>query len=191
MSDQDTLPTQTRDKFDIHATFDQASGEFEIMAMTPGNGNGWVFSEAVLRESLALWDGAAVFVNHLTWLKDNHNLRDLGGVCHSTEWSTAPAGVKTKLKTQGPSGPLLDALGREMLSDGPKARVGFSGDVGFAATGKDVKKILHVYSLDCVFDPARGGAFLRALNSIHPWDDSRRESPGVNETRGGGHETKQ
>lgn len=35
---------------------------------------------------------------------------------------------------------------------------------------------------------------LKAANqhiAISPWDDSRRESPGVNETRGGGHETKQ
>jgi len=34
----------------------------------------------------------------------------------------------------------------------------------FTANGKKVKEILRVISLDLVYDPARGGAFLRALN---------------------------
>ena len=33
----------------------------EIVAITAGNGNGWQFSAEVLRESLALWDGAEWF----------------------------------------------------------------------------------------------------------------------------------
>jgi hypothetical protein len=46
--------------------------------------------------------------------------------------------------------------------------VGFSADVLFKADGKKVKEILRVISLDLVYDPARGGAFLRALNQQQP-----------------------
>ena len=33
-----------------------ARGSFEILAITAGTGNGWIFSAACLRYSLALWD---------------------------------------------------------------------------------------------------------------------------------------
>lgn len=55
-----------------------AAGEFEIVAITAGEGNGWQFSEDCLRESLALWDGAECFIDH-AWF--GHSLRDLAGCC--------------------------------------------------------------------------------------------------------------
>jgi hypothetical protein len=71
-------------------------------------------------------------------------------------------------------------LGRELLADSaalsrpPSGRphVGFSADLLFTpAPGRTVDRILRVLSLDLVFHPARGGAFLRALNSVVKGDN--------------------
>ncbi len=143
-----------------------AGGEFEILAITTGAGNGWEFGETCLQDSLALWDGAECFVDH-AWY--GHSVRDLAGVCHSPEWDTESKGVKARLKAVGPSAGLLTELGRQMLAEtGKKPRVGFSADVLFTAQGRKVQKLLRVLSVDLVFDPARGGAFKRALNSVYP-----------------------
>ncbi len=139
----------------------QAPG-FEILAITAGSGNGWEFGGGVLRDSLQLWDGRECFVDHDMW---GHSVRDLAGVLHSPEWDESRQGVKLKLKPVGPSGPVLEALGKDMLGDGPKPDVGFSADVLFTANGRKVEKILRVLSVDVVMKPARGGQFLRALNS--------------------------
>ena len=58
-------------------------GEFEILAITAGEGNGWQFSAEVLRQSLALWDGCECFVDHAL---EGHSLRDLAGICHSPQF---------------------------------------------------------------------------------------------------------
>jgi len=144
-------------------------GKFEVMAITAGIGNGWEFTEQCLREGLALFDGPEVFVDH-GWM--GHSVRDLAGVLHSPEWDAASKGVKCQLRTMGPSGPLLEQLGKEMLSEGKAPRVGFSADVVFTSQGRKVDKLLRVLSVDLVFNPARGGAFLRALNSVQGQGDS-------------------
>ena len=140
-----------------------AAGEFEIMAITAGEGNGWQWSEVALRESLALWNGAECFVDHSL---GGHSLRDLGGILHGAAWDAERKGVTARLRAVGPSAGLVNELGRQMLADGAKPRVGFSADVLFSAEGRKVNKILRVLSVDLVFNPARGGAFLRALNSL-------------------------
>ena len=100
-------------------------------------------------------------------MNGHHSVRDLGGVLHSAVWDDALGGARVKLRTQGPSGPLVNALGREMLGEAePKPRVGFSTDVIFQAEGMNVTEILRYMTTDLVYDPARGGAFLRALNSV-------------------------
>lgn len=143
----------------------QAGGNFEIHAITAGVGNRWQFDAGVLAESLALWDGVECFVDHSETVGAPRSVRDLGGVLHSPRWDEAAQGIKLSLKPVGPSAALVRELGREMLNEDPKPRVGFSADVGFTADNKRVSKILRVYSVDLVFNPARGGAFLRALNS--------------------------
>lgn len=143
-------------------------GEFEIHAMPAGAANGWTFGEQPLKESVKLWDGVECFVDHAGFYEDHRSVRDLGGMCHSPEWDEAAKGVKLKLRTVGPSGPLVENIGRELLRDaGARPRVGFSADIGFTAKGREVVTILRVFSVDLVFDPARGGAFLRALNSFN------------------------
>jgi hypothetical protein len=140
-----------------------SNGEFEIMAITAGDGNGWTFGAQTLQDSLTLWDGAECFVDH-AWY--SRSVRDLAGVLHSPKWDAEKQGIQCQLKTIGPSGPLLAELGRQMLADGAHPRVGFSADVVFTALSRQVQKILRVNAVDLVFNPARGGAFLRALNSL-------------------------
>jgi len=137
------------------------AGEFEILAITAGDGNGWQFSADVLRQSLALWDGCECFVDHAL---EGHSLRDLAGVCHSPHYEAGQQGVRLKLRPVGPAGPLLVELGQAMLGADPKPAVGFSADLVFEANGQQVTRILRVLSVDLVLEPARGGQFLRALN---------------------------
>lgn len=143
-------------------------GKFEIIAITAGEGNGWQFSESVLKKSLELWDGIECFVDHGGWF-GQRSVRDLGGVCRDAEWSEGEGGVKLILTSMGPSGPLVDELGRQILEEEePKPKVGFSADLIFTAKGRKVENILRIIDLSLVFNPARGGAFLRAMNSINP-----------------------
>ena len=141
-------------------------GEFEILAITAGTGNGWEFTPAALRASLALWNGASCFIDH-HW--SGKSIKDLAGVCHSPEWDQEAQGIRLKLKATGPASALLTEIGREILSDepAPNPRIGFSADIIFTALQKQVDKIIKVLSVDLVIDPARGGAFVRALNSIN------------------------
>lgn len=141
-------------------------GLFEILAMTTGEGNGWKFDEAVLRKSLDLWDGVECFVDHGGWF-GGRDVKDLGGVCRKPRWSGDANGIKLELKTIGPSGDLVNELGRQILAEEePKPRVGFSADVLFTAKGREVTNILRVLDLSMVFNPARGGAFVRAMNQL-------------------------
>jgi len=139
------------------------AGKFEIVAITAGDGNGWTFSEPVLKESLPLWEGAACFVDHTFW--GMHSVRDLAGVFSNPQWSDEHDGIMMTLITSGPSGALVDQLGRDMLREGePKPNIGFSADIFFKSKGREVMQITRVQSLDLVINPARGGAFIRALN---------------------------
>src|SRR5260221_12373795 len=93
------------------------AGKFEIMAFTAGKGNGWTFGADVLKASLALWDHVETFVDHGELTSDGHSLRDLGGVCHPPAWDDFDQGIRLQLKTSRPSGPLVDALARQLLAE--------------------------------------------------------------------------
>lgn len=139
----------------------QPDGEFEILAITAGVGNGWSFPAAVLKESLPLWDQARCFIDH-AW--QGRSLRDLAGVCLAPRWDEERQGIRMRLKALGPSATLLSGLGKDVLETGT-AGVGFSADVVFQAEEKQVRQIVRVLSVDLVLNPARGGEFLRALNA--------------------------
>ncbi len=141
-----------------------ANGEFEILAITAGQGNGWVFPRETLEESLPLWEGIETYIDHGA-LDGGRSLRDLAGICHSPVFDGDSSGIRLKLRATGPSGELLEAIAREWLaSPEPRADVGFSADLLFTAEGNTVRKILKLLSLDLVVNPARGGCILRALN---------------------------
>ena len=141
------------------------AGRFEIIGISAGEGNGWKFGEDCLRESLGLWEGIETFIDHGSFWA-GRSVKDLAGVCSSPSWDAGRKAIKLQLRAAGPSGPLLESIAREWLgAPGPKPRLGFSADVLFTAQGREVKQLLRIISLDLVFNPARGGAFLRALNS--------------------------
>ena len=136
-------------------------GKFEVLCITAGNGNGWDFPADVLKASLALWEGAHCFIDH-AWF--SRSLRDLAGQVLDPVWDEDANGIRATLKAFGPGGEVLTAFGREVTQEDNPPKVGFSADVLFTANGKKVKQILRVQSVDLVYNPARGGAFLRALN---------------------------
>jgi hypothetical protein len=143
-----------------------ASGEFEVLAISAGEGNGWQFSPESLRGSLPLWEGVETFVDHTPEPRLGHSLRDLAGICREPRYDEERKGVVVRLRPSGPSAALLQELGRQWLEEpAPRPRVGFSADLVFTAKEKRVERILRVLSLDAVFNPARGGSFLRALNA--------------------------
>ena len=84
--------------------------ELEILAISAGNGNGWEFSDAVLRESLPLWQGADCFIDH-SW--SERSVRDLAGVCCDPVWDEAERGIRLKLKSAGPEAALLEQMAAE------------------------------------------------------------------------------
>ncbi|MEM5774514.1 MAG: hypothetical protein AAGU05_05885, partial [Anaerolineaceae bacterium] len=93
------------------------------------------------------------------------SIRDLAGLFSQAVWDENAQGIKVTLTAAGPGGPLLTELGKEVIrQSGPKPKIGFSADVLFTAKGKTVEKIIRVFSVDLVYNPARGGAFVRALN---------------------------
>ena len=138
---------------------------FEILAITAGVANGWEFPAEVLRESLALWEGVNCFVDHSLSAR---SVRDIAGVLRDTRWDEEVSGVRAELTAFGPSAKVLAEIGRQVLeaSDEPAVRVGFSADILFKGKAGKVEKILKIYSVDLVYNPARGGIFLRALNQL-------------------------
>ncbi|MGB4594519.1 MAG: hypothetical protein WBI14_01260 [Anaerolineaceae bacterium] len=138
---------------------------FEILAITAGVANGWEFQPEALKASLELWEGVNCFIDHDLGAR---SVRDIAGVLRKVGWDETNQGVKAEIQAFGPSKALLKEIGRQVLeeSDEPAVKVGFSADILFRSKGKQVDEILKVYSVDLVYNPARGGVFLRALNQL-------------------------
>lgn len=164
-----------RERLNVTAT-PNSKGIFEVLLITEGQGNGWNFSAKVLKDAVKLFEGAECFVDHIGFFGDGQSVRDLCGVFYDVEFDEVANGIKGKLKTLGPSGPLAAALAKEWLQESePRPAVGLSADIGFKASGRDVSEITRVFSCDLVFEPARGGAFIRAINSMGGWSRQIRE----------------
>ncbi|MBW6465658.1 MAG: hypothetical protein K0B06_04055 [Brevefilum sp.] len=154
--------TEHQVRFSASGQVTQA-GHFEILCITAGVGNGWHFSPEVLQASLALWAGVHCFIDH-AWL--SRSVRDLAGQIVNPVWDADAQGIHATLTTIGPGGELLSSFGHEVLKSESPPKIGFSADILFKANNKQVTEITRVLSVDLVYDPARGGAFLRALNHI-------------------------
>lgn len=142
-----------------------ADGKFYVIMIDEGEGNGYKFTEEVLKESVNIFEGVECFIDHSLW---GHSVRDLGGVFSEAAWDEQERGIGAQLRSTGPSAPIVAEMGAEMISDNDvKPAIGFSVDI-MIKVGKDreVEAILRCYSVDLVFDPARGGRFVKALNSI-------------------------
>ncbi len=142
-----------------------APGKFEVLAITAGEGNGWHFPAAALKASLGLWEGVFCYIDHD---RRARSVRDISGVLRGPKWDEACQGIRAVLEAFGPGGPLLAALGEQVLAGegDSKPKIGFSADVLFRGKNRTVEKILKVFSVDLVTDPARGGAFVRQLNQF-------------------------
>ncbi len=156
--------TEKRQHLELEVT-PVGSGQFEILAITAGAANGWVFPAQVLRDSLSLWDGVNCFVDHSLKAR---SVRDIAGVLRKPVWDDETQGVRAELSAFGPSAEVLTDIGRQVLEESDEAavKVGFSADVLFQGKAGKVEKILRIYSVDLVYNPARGGIFLRALNQL-------------------------
>ena len=113
--DAPTEAEPLRARLGLAPVVDVPSGRFEILAISAGEGNGWLFPAETLRASLALWEGAECFVDHA---RSGRSLRDLAGVCSQPGWDEDLQGIRLVLQPAGPSGGLVAALGREMTADG-------------------------------------------------------------------------
>ena len=140
-----------------------APGRFEVVAITAGPANGWQFDADVLKESLGLWEGVHCFVDHGL---ASRSVRDIAGILRNPTWDEQLQGIRAVLEAFGPAGELLTGLGRQAVGMQPPSLVGFSADIFFKHRGKRVEKITRVLSVDLVYNPARGGAFLRLLNQM-------------------------
>jgi hypothetical protein len=158
---------EQRQRLQFAAQVDSTAAQgFEILAITAGEGNGWQFPAHVLRASLALWESVETFIDHGGCENKMalRSVRDLAGICQNPQWDESHQGIRLRLKPLGPAEGILRSLAKTALADElPAQAIGFSADLLFTASGRQVEKILNVFSVDLVVDPARGGAFLRAF----------------------------
>lgn len=144
-----------------------AAGEYEILAISAGLGNGYSFPASTLKTAVKMWDRVPCYIDHeATADKSRHSARDLAGLIHSPAWDETLQGIRAMLKPTGPSAGDLVKLADAALED-PDLPIGFSADLLISTTeGKTVTAIKRVISTDAVLKPARGGKFLRVLQSI-------------------------
>jgi len=142
-------------------------GEYEIIAISAGKGNGYNFPAATLKTAVQMWSRVPCYIDHeATPDKKRHSARDLAGLIHSPQWSEAEQGIQARLKPTGPSADALRKLADAALED-PDLPIGFSADIFIDTTDNNVvTAIKRVISTDAVLKPARGGKFLRVLQSI-------------------------
>jgi hypothetical protein len=143
------------------------AGEYEILAISAGLGNGYNFTAKALKVAVPLFDRVPCYIDHeSTPDKSRHSARDLAGLIHSPAWDETYQGIRAMLKPTGPSAGDLVKLADAALED-PDLPIGFSADILVATTGdKNITAIKRVISTDAVLKPARGGKFLRVLQSI-------------------------
>nr|MBC7245605.1 Mu-like prophage major head subunit gpT family protein [Chloroflexota bacterium] len=164
---------------------------YEVVAITAGEGNGLHYGAEVLRAALPLFEGASVFVDHAQlpeiWSQTGgRSLRNLLGVLEHCTYSDEWNGICGELRVYpGPDAEWFCAMVDQYLADRaagrPVPRLGLSAVVDVQTKGREVVSIGKMISVDAVFDPARGGEFIRALNqrtgtcSINQIGDERME----------------
>lgn len=161
-----------RGTFSIEVTAPAGAGEYEIVAITAGTGNGWKFTPAVLQSSAPLWEGVFCFVDHAL---GSRSIRDIAGVLQGARYDEGLKGIRATLKPFGPAAEMLQTLAEPLISQpegkdaaesgGGAAKIGFSADLSFMGSNHKVDEILRVFSVDLVVNPARGGKFMRGMNS--------------------------
>jgi len=135
--------------------------DIEVIAITAGIGNGWIFQPAVLQASQSLWDKAECYTDHMP---GHHSVRDLAGVLSDPIWDETEQGIRALLSPAGPAAQVARDLAEAALAH-PELPIGLSADILMRVDEKTVLEIIKVKSLDIVTHPARGGKFVRVLQS--------------------------
>src|SRR3990170_1098709 len=146
----------------------------EVTIIRPGvSSNGLRYTEAVLRESVPLWEGAACFCDHPTALDETRaggrSVRDLAGVYSDARYED---GVRATLRFY-PGAEAVYKLVEAAVKDREEGRaapaIGISADMHVvkerAGNVWEGRKISKGTSGDIVFQPAAGGRFERILEA--------------------------
>jgi hypothetical protein len=151
---------------------------FEVICMRSGEANGLYYPAEALQRSVqeGLWEGATAFANHASPAAETRPggraIEDVVGVLSSAQW-TGEA-ILARLTCSGPKGEMVAQLAREILAaqerGEPAPNIGLSADliVQRERQSNRIQRIVRVNSVDVVYSPAAGGAFLRALNTGLP-----------------------
>jgi len=161
---------------------DAAGHLVEVTIARPGvSRNGYVYSEAVLRDCVELWNGAPAFLDHPTALDltraGARSLRDLVGVYEGAFYESG-RGLRARLRLMANDHGAFETI-REAIAaraaGRPAPPIGISADwrvlVGPSRPGPDgrprrvVQGIVAVNSGDLVIHPSAGGSFDRILEA--------------------------
>ena len=147
---------------------------YEVLAITSGEGNGLHYGPQVLQAAVPLFEGATVFIDHASFNErrsqsGGRSVRNVLGVLSAASFDATRGGVSGRLEVYpGADAAWFCALVDQYLADreAGKAtpRVGLSAVLDVRLKGREVVGIERVVSVDVVVDPARGGAFVRAMN---------------------------
>lgn len=165
---RETFSSESRGVLSLKGKPAESGESFEILAITAGEGNGWHFSREALMDAVPLFNQVHCFIDHEDINNPSgHSIRDLAGVLSESVWDNSVQGVRCKLEPLGPAADILIEMGKQSLStEKANPNIGFSADLSFTHEGNQVTQIMRIYSVDLVTDPARGGVFTKALNSV-------------------------
>ncbi len=87
---------------------------FEVVVMTPGAANGWVFTAESLRSAIGRFEGASVFCNHTDALDrtraGERRIEDLVGVLSNVRWHPGYIAVETVQRAREAVGPAFNQM---------------------------------------------------------------------------------
>jgi len=149
---------------------------FEIIAIAAGEakGHGITFTADVLSNSLSLWDGQPVKIDHHSFF-DSPSLRNLAGTVSNPTWDASTESIRMQLTPGGPAKNVLLEI-RESAKENADIMkaVGFSAHLFLKLNRetKEVKEITSVSFVDAVINPAAGGKFLQELHKSYSDNDA-------------------
>lgn len=167
----DTSPTEARITLAGQVRTTQAGG-YEVVLMDPGEGNGWTWPSTVLARDYAIFDGTTSFLDHerrsvQADRPGGRKTEDICGIVTSPRWDDQAKAILATWSPRRPKGQLALAIIEDFLADKvaghATTNVGLSVDVSFTHKDKTVTRLAKAHSADVVYNPARGGRFVRAL----------------------------
>ena len=145
------------------------SGEYEILAITSGLGNGWHFPPAVLQSPPSVGRRPLLPDHALT----QRSVRDIVGILINPSFDE-DSGVSAPSSSPGPGGPIASSVS-VLIPPQKGLPYRFQRRPVLPWPNHTVKEIVKVHSVDLVVNPARaavlcsGGSAHPALGN-HPWE---------------------